>query len=202
MSPHPDDWSCETVADELERLVDGGLSPPEAAAMERHVESCATCQAELQLAEEIRRELRALPHMEAPAAVIEGVKATVRREQSAATRPPARHGRWTNLRPSPVWALAAALLLAAVLAPLVLTPPSPEVAHLETEPTPLDGVELERATDEVRIALAYVGRVSRRAGLEIRDGLIVERLVVPTAEGLSSLRGAPGAGARGEGNET
>jgi len=66
----------------------------------------------------------------------------------------------------------------------------------------MDPVELERATDEVRVALAYVGRVTRRTGLEIRDGLILERLVIPTAEGLSSLRGAPGAGVRGEGNET
>jgi len=195
MSPHLDDGSCETVVNELERLVDGDLAPSEAMAMERHLESCPTCRAELALAERIRDELRALPHVDAPAAVIASVKAAARREKPTSRR-------WAGLRPSPVWALAATLLLAAVLAPLLMAPPSPQAARPETESMAMDPVELERATDEVRVALAYVGRVTRRTGLEIRDGLILERLVIPTAEGLSSLRGAPGAGVRGEGNET
>jgi anti-sigma factor RsiW len=198
MSLHPDGLTCESVCDELERLVDGDLSPAEAAVMERHLESCAGCRAERLMARQIRDELRALPHLDAPPEVIETVIETARREHEAAE---AR--RSTGLRPSPVWAIAAALLLAAVLVPLMMRTPPVEVARVDpVSLSTMDPVELERATEEVRVALAYVGQVTRRTGLEIRDGLIVERLVVPAAEGLSSLHGAPGSGVRGEGNET
>lgn len=196
MSPRPDDWHCGTVLDRLEELVDGDLSQAETAAIERHLDGCSACRKELALAREIRSELRALPQMDAPAVVIERVKTVARQERSAGS--PSRVG-W---RPSPVWALAAAVVLAVVLAPLMMAPESSDTARRAVEPMTIGTVELERATEEVRVALAYVGQVTRRTGLEIRDGLIVERLVIPTAEGLSSLRDAPGADARGEGNET
>lgn len=201
MSPRPEDRTCEPVIVELERFVDGDLPPEETAAVARHLESCAGCRAEARLAEEIRDELRALPRLDAPSHLVETVKVTARREDAARTR------RWSVLRPSPVWALAAALLLAAVLTPLWMGPSSTEVLNTEVAggpigSPPVDPAEVEKATAEVRVALAYVGQVTRRTGLEIRDGLIVERLVIPTAEGLSSLKGAPGAGVRGEGNET
>lgn len=200
MSPHPEDRSCEALLDVLEAFVDGDLAAAETAAMERHLESCPSCRVEAKLAQAIRDELRTLPHLDAPATVVAAVKRAARQEQAEAKG--RTRSRWTLLRPSPVWALAAAFLLAAVLAPLLIDSAPPEVVVQEAASEAPAADEVARATDEVRVALAYVGQVTRRTGLEIRDGLIVERLVVPAAEGLSSLKNAPGAGVRGESNET
>jgi anti-sigma factor RsiW len=190
MSRHRDVPGCERVLGDLERYVDGDMAQLEQEAVARHLDSCEGCRTELDLALAVRDELRALPMFDAPTRVIEATRAA-----TSPTVPDGGMWRWWRLRPSPAWAVAAALVLAAVLAPLVLSPPREEPVVVET-------LEIEQATEQVRLALAYVGQYSRRAGVEIRDGLIVERLVVPAAEGLSSLREAPGVGTQGERNET
>src|SRR5437588_814330 len=65
-------------------------------------------------------------------------------------------------------------------------------AYLDGEllPTEAEGVRehVERCPDcaaEARLALAYVGQVSRRAGLALKDEVLPERLLAPAARGLS-----------------
>jgi len=48
-----------------------------------------------------------------------------------------------------------------------------------------DPVEVTRATEEARYALAYLKQIHRRAGLKIRQDLLIERLVQPTVRSLS-----------------
>ena len=49
--------------------------------------------------------------------------------------------------------------------------------------------EVARATEEARFALAYVARVSRRTGLKLRQDLLPEHLVDPSARSLTRVLG-------------
>jgi hypothetical protein len=83
-------------------------------------------------------------------------------------------------------ALATALVLALLGTFLLFEPRSPR----PPQPT---AAEVAQATAEARYALAYVGRASRRAGLEIKDEVLPEHLVAPAARSLSrSLQERPG----------
>ncbi len=170
---------CAAVRERLEAHVDGELVAPQAAALEAHLEICPACAAEHALAVGVRRELRALPELDAPPAVLREITRETERDRF---RRPAR----TVRRPSPFgmrWASAAAALFAAVALGAGLW----RGRGIETpvpEPVAADPAAVARATEEARYALAYLTRVHRRAGLKLRDDLFVERVARPSARGL------------------
>lgn len=83
-------------------------------------------------------------------------------------------------------ALATALFLVLWTAPF---DPPPRLVVEQTIPSP---AEIERAEAEARFALAQVAAVSRRAGLELRDGVLGPHLVRPMTRNLTdSLRNVP-----------
>jgi anti-sigma factor RsiW len=174
MSPRPDDEPCAAISPLLEPYLDGELSAAEALRVREHVARCASCAEELRLATAIAGGLRALPELDCPPAVLKRV-----RDEAGAARvlPRGLPGRPRFL------ALAAALaglLLGATLLSHLLRSPEPP------SPTPR---EIGQATAEARFALAYVGRVSRRAGLDLKDEVLPRHLVAPAARTLSrSLR--------------
>jgi len=97
---------CETAPASVEDLLDGRLSPEEAAALHTHLELCATCREVL--ADETR--LRALLTPPAPEGFLEDIMAGVRvlpRHR--------RRGRLRLLLLPPLIAAAAAILILAVL---------------------------------------------------------------------------------------
>jgi anti-sigma factor RsiW len=97
--------SCDAVSDELPFMVDGNRRPSRA--MQEHLESCLSCQAELAGYRRLLRALRALrdqPLQDVP----ELLGATLN----------ALHGHpsWPARRPARWWALAGALAAAGVAA--------------------------------------------------------------------------------------
>jgi anti-sigma factor RsiW len=143
---------CEEVQDVLEAYVDGDLPAAGEARVRAHLGSCPSCAAELALAEAIQRELRSLPVPDCPPEVLRKVVPFTLRERRTA-------------RPFRA-ALAAAMLAAAVGASVFFLGP-----FRQEEPDPQ---EVARATEEARYALAYIGQVSRRTGLTLRDRLETE----------------------------
>ena len=185
-SDHPGRWTgggpgdCGQAQGLLEAYVDEELDGAESQRLEAHLDNCPGCREQWRLALGVKDSLGALPHFDAPQAVIDRVLLEAATEQAARANGEAKRP-WWELRPSPIWALVAAALVLALLLPLARGPQqTPASAEVDAE-------SIERAADEARLALAYVARASRRTGLEIRDGLIVQRLVVPAAEGLRSL---------------
>ena len=98
-----DRLSCREATPLLHEYLDGCLSPAAAVPLKDHLDSCATCGAELAVLTSASRLVRALPHVDSPARVRESVAAEQRRR---ARRAPVLLG-W---RP----ALAAAAALIAV----------------------------------------------------------------------------------------
>lgn len=137
--------SCAEALDLLEPFLDSELTPGDAARLQRHLEGCRSCAGELALAGRIQSELRALR----PAAVLPF------RQRDAA-------------RPARVFLVAAMLALtvggAVVLEQMRVRPPAPASPE-----------EIARATAEARFALAYIGKVSRHTGLDLRDDLLRRR---------------------------
>jgi anti-sigma factor RsiW len=155
-----DGMRCGEVLDILEAYVDGDLPAAEEERVGVHLDSCPSCAAELALARAIQSELRSLPLPDCPPEVLEKVRRAGRYKVLSFARP--------ERQPPRPWRLAgaAALLAAAAGLSVFFLPP-----FLNDEPSP---EEVARAAEEARYALSYVGQVSRRAGLMLRDRLETE----------------------------
>lgn len=143
---------CEEALDLLEPSLDGELAAGEESRLRSHLAGCPACAAELALATQIQKELRALR----PAAVLPF---------------PQRGG---VARPARLLA-AAAMLIVTIGGGLYL-------GQVRTRPASPSPEEIARATAEARFALAYVGRVSRHTGLDLRNGIFHRRMPLATDE--------------------
>jgi len=169
--PH-DALSCAEALDLLEPYLDGDLPPGEADRVRHHLDACPACAAELSLAARIQRELRALPQPDCPPEVIERVRRAGRGEVVP----------FPSRERAPRWRTAAA----AALAVLAVGGGALGV-HLQRVQRQQE--QVAEATREARLALAYFGKVTRRAGLDVRDEVLEKRLVIPVARSVSRSLG-------------
>jgi anti-sigma factor (TIGR02949 family) len=169
--PH-DALSCAEALDLLEPYLDGDLPPGEADRVRRHLEACPACAAELALAARIQSELRALPQPDCPPEVIERVRRAGRGEVVPF---PFREG-------APRWRIAAAAALIALA-----VGGGSLFVHLQHVQQQRE--QVAEATREARLALAYFGKVTRKAGLDVRDEVLEKRLVNPVARSVSRSLG-------------
>lgn len=178
MSRLPDSQNCAQVQQDLEAYLDGGPSTVRAHRVEAHLSECSTCLAQVHLAKEIQNELRALPEMDAPAAVIQTIfDQTVRSE-----KPKRSLGDLLNRWPRPVWATLVAASLVLVVALAVINQGT-------TTPDQPDEAAIAQATAEARFALAQVGLATRKAGLAVRNKALQDQIVTPTKRSLSRALG-------------
>ena len=176
---------CADVLDRLDAFLDGDLDRAEAIAVEAHLAGCSACQAEHRLAEEVLIELRALPEFEVPAPVLEAVSS----ETGA--------GGWEKFsaivgsavrRPLPAAAAVAAVVVAVVLV-------SPWGGRQSSQ---YSEEEIRRATEETKLALAYVGDITRRAELRVKEKVLDQGVAAKTVRDVSrtfQIIGGMGAGA-------
>jgi anti-sigma factor (TIGR02949 family) len=170
-----DPLSCDQVAPLLEAVLDRELTDELKRAVERHLEHCPDCAAELSLAQEVRRQLHSLPELDAPERVLSsvlertrGVSLIARWRQALVTlaRQPARAG-----------ALAVILLL--ISSALTLT-----LLRSDPEPVQFDPARVAKASDEARYAFSLVADASRRTGCNLHQDVLTDRLAAPLLSGL------------------
>ena len=173
MSRPDDPKSCRELELRIEALVDGEVAAAERRDLQEHLESCPDCAKQVRLALGIHRELQALPELDAPARVLETVLQQTRPTDS-------RRWSWSRLWqvPRPAWVALGAATAAALLSILILVPdPVPTV--------PERSAEIEQATEEARLALAYLDKLTHRAARELREDIVQKRVVEPAARGLA-----------------
>ena len=173
----PDAFACHDIADRLEAFVDGELELDAATAVQTHLDDCAACREQQQLAVAVRDGLRTMPELDTP----EHVLAAVRRALAAesAQRPTA----------SPRWAwrtaVAAALVVAAASGVLWW--------HGAHRPQPVPSAQVVEATAEARRALGYLAGISRRAGIDATRAALVTNLLEPALRSVGrSVAGTAG----------
>jgi hypothetical protein len=157
---------CQWVFQRLEAHLENDLAVAEAERMTTHLAGCPLCRAELVLAQRLGAELAALPALDCPDGLLEDVVAQARAER---WRSWAERVGWF-LRPAWQPALGLAAVLALFLA---LQPPAPSVVSAPS------AAEIARAERQARLALAYIGRISRRTGQTVRHQVIKERVIAP-----------------------
>jgi len=167
--------TCDEALDLLEPFVDGELPFAQAEPLRSHLQGCRACAGELALAERIRRELRALPQPDCPPEVIERV---VRSGRGEVVPFPARRRSGWRVR---IAAAAAVLALAVGGGSLFF--------NLQQRPDRPDPAQVAQATRDARLALAYLDKVTRKAGLGVRDEVLEKRLVIPAARSVSRSLG-------------
>ena len=176
---------CAEVLERLETWIDGDLEGAEAAAVEEHLADCTACQDEHRVAEQIRAELRALPELDVPARVLRAVD---RHTRARALDKLATVLASAVRRPLPVAAAAAAVVLAIVLI-------APWEGRHETV---YSDAEIYQATQETKLALAYIGNITRRAELRVKERVLDQGVAVKTMRDVSrtfQMIGGMGSGA-------
>jgi len=174
VSRSPESQFCSDIQHDLEAYLDGDLPTVRVHQVEAHLSGCPACMAQVHLAREIQNELRALPELDAPAAVTQ----TIFDQTVRAQKPRRSLGAVLDLWPRPVWAALAAASLVLVFALAVLN----QSTALHDQP---DEAAIAQATAEARFALARVGLATRKVGFAVRDKALREPIVAPTTEGLS-----------------
>lgn len=175
MNRNDDGMTCELALDLVEPYVDSDLESGEAERLRVHLESCRACAAELALAQRIQAELRALPQLDCPPEIVE----RVRREgaQGAQMLPFRSSVRGGTGLPFRLVAAAAVLALAVGGGALFI--------RSQQQPRQPSAAEVAHATQQARYALAYLGKVSRQASLDVRDDVLARRVVLPAAQSVS-----------------
>lgn len=170
------DPCCEEALDWIEPYLDGDLPEDEAGRLRGHLDRCPACAAELELATRIQSELRALPQLDCPPEVLE----RVRREGRGVVVPfgPRRMVRTLG----PRLAAAAAVLALAVGGGALFF----QVQRPADQPSP---EQIAQATAEAKLALAYLGKATRRASVDLREEVLAKRLVAPATRGVSRSLG-------------
>jgi len=167
-----DALSCAEALDLLDPYLDGDLPPGEADRVRRHLDACPACAAELSLAARIQGELRALPRPDCPPEVIERVRRAGRGEVVP----------FPSRERAPRWRIAAAAALVALAVGGGAL--GVHLQHVQRQQE-----QVAEATREARLALAYFGKVTRKAGLDVRDEVLEKRLVIPVARSVSRSLG-------------
>jgi hypothetical protein len=94
------------------------------------------------------------------------------------------------LQASALAAAAATLLWLGVQA--IRTPePAPMAVHADLSLAEYSPQELARAERQLRLALGYVAAVGRRSGVALRDDVLVDDVLAPSAEALERAFAAP-----------
>ena len=172
--------SCLHAQQQLDALLDGMLAGPEKQQLERHLQGCAACQAELQLARQVKQVLTALPEQRCPESVSASALAAARREHSTGWRD-VFSGWWARtpkLRWRPV-------LATAVLAALALFVTFQLTRH---EPArQFSAEEIALAELDVKWTLAYLGDLGKRTGVSVRDRVLEPEVVVPLQQALRTV---------------
>jgi anti-sigma factor RsiW len=158
---------CGWVLERLEAWIDGDLNETEHASVTAHIEGCESCQRERLLAEEVVAELHALPEFELPEAVIRAVD---RRTRPGAVEVLLSYLDGVLRRPLPVM-----VALAAVAAMIVVVSPWRIVSGPEYSEQ-----EIARATNELRMAFAYVGAITNRAELRVTERVLDQNVAAKT----------------------
>lgn len=169
---------CDEALDLLEPQLDGELTPEEGARLRRHLEGCAACAAELALAGQVQAGLRALPQPDCPPELLARVLEAGRGEVVPFPAR-ARTSRTFRYRFAAVAAVAA---LAVGGGSLFL-----HVQDLQQRAATRQAQQVAEATREARFAFAYIGKATRKAGLDVRDEVLQKRLVTPAAQALARL---------------
>lgn len=178
---------CPTTDSLIEAYVDDELETDDRRRVEAHLETCAACSAELDLARRIRSELRELEPQSCPPRVTSAVLVHVE------ALPTWRRRLASWLTPPRLWQPALALLLAAALGIGFW------IATIHG-PARQQAAEVARAEAEVKLALAYLGRISQRTGTAVGDEVLENRVVTPIARSITEAMLMRSAKSRGEEN--
>ncbi len=179
---------CEWALDRLDAYLDGDLSAEESSSMQIHLEKCAACSGELELAEATQTAIRNLPEQQCPDAVTAAVMEHIASEASPG-RPVLSWWnallRWRPLRPA---AIAAALVLVVSMSILIDHRREPAVPPLVEGNDTLEYTpeQIALAEAEVKWTFAYINQTFHRAGVTVRDKAIYPHVVVPVKQAIET----------------
>jgi anti-sigma factor RsiW len=161
------------MQERVDAYLDGDLSPAESAAANLHLGRCPVCAEELQLARQVAGSLRALPAMTCPDSIPEAVRERIGAAGNAqwGVKPWPWYYRWQEFFRRPAVIGVATALLFVVITAVMGNQQQPQPAYTQAE--------IEEAKLDAKLALAYLGKYTTRAGETVRDDVFEQGLIAP-----------------------
>ncbi|MFQ5628005.1 MAG: zf-HC2 domain-containing protein [bacterium] len=165
----------------LEAYLDNALADDEKQLVSSHLQACDSCQIEHRFAQQVAQSLRKLPAKPCPQLVSEAVIAAAKKEHAGLWQNLVSAWRQRFLKPAwrPVLATAAIAVLV-ILATLTLDRQKPQTPQISPD-------ELARVELDVKWTLAYLGNLSKKTGLSVRDKVIEPEVVAPLYRALRTV---------------
>ena len=164
---------CEWMQDRIDLYADGELSPAEAAVADLHLTRCLRCANELQLARQVTGALRSLPAVRCPDSIPEAVRARIAATGTArrSETPWPWYYRWQEFFKRPAIVGVTTALLLVVITAIFGEKQAPRSEFTQEQ--------IEQAELDAKLALAYIGKVTSRAGVTVREDVFERRVFEP-----------------------
>ena len=179
MSDRHDKTTCAWVDEHIDDYIDGDLSTGDRTRFAKHLDVCTACRREFELAGSVLNELHALPEEKCPDrvsdAVLDHVGAGADGERSLVQRV---RGWRAGGTPSVRAALVSAFIVLIIVSAAV-------VGRMQQNRITPEEVAVAEA--QLRQTLAYVGEVSRRSGVVVRNEAIGKGIVKPMRRAMNVL---------------
>jgi len=166
--PSSNKKTCSWVDERIDLFIDDELSQDESAALSGHIEECKGCAEDIAFARSMLAELHALPEHRCPGGVVSRAASEIEHRSLTIGE---RVGAWidtqlsTLLRP----AMAAMVVIAVVVGVFVMS----QRGSINKN----DTMTAEAASNEVKMAFAYVGKYTMRADKIFREDVMGGRVV-------------------------
>lgn len=169
--------TCEWVAERTDAFLEGELETADSNRLQEHANGCGDCREEIEFARRVTSELRSLPSLECPEAVVDAAARQVRQTRPTfADKLRDMVDRQLDAFMKPAVAVMVVLIVA--IGVYVLTQRDAALNGTQTAAEPTQQ-EIETAARDAMIAFAYVGKFSKQTGYLFRDEVLGQR-VVPT----------------------
>ena len=168
---------CYFVQLQVDSFLDGELPDAQQQVFLGHVQSCAACSSELQLARNLHDAILDLPLLDCPDLVLEPA---YRISNSGAVAEPWWSALWNWLDAAPrslqFAAPGFAILIVAVVLNFSFTPdsPAPQIAIEETQQYSPE--EIQQALQDLNLAIDYLNEVSQRTEVMIGERFLINPL--------------------------
>lgn len=169
---------CAWVEERIDPYLDGDLGSSELTVLADHLGGCTRCRQEVDVAARVAGELRELPEVRCPDAVVDVVVKRACTTQAADDGFGARLARLFAREPRRV-AFAGGLAVIVVAMAILAVRVNRTVDHFSSQ-------EIEQAEAALRWTFAYVNDVSRKSGYAVRDQVFAGGVMEPVQRALHS----------------
>ncbi|MCA9444765.1 MAG: zf-HC2 domain-containing protein [Candidatus Omnitrophica bacterium] len=178
---------CDWFEDRIEEYLDRDRDPGWRSRFDTHLEACSRCREEFALAQRVTAALASLPPMECPESVERTVLGRDESEGVSISSRGPEVSEWSFWRALLGWAPLSLPLAILVVALMVESPSEEKISKPSQAPQEYSKAEIEQADRQLKVTMAYLGKVGLKGIALAGREAIEEGILVPTEKTMVAM---------------